>query len=147
MSVTGVDVERSPTSRTQFSYPLMEACDFLFILLVSVFNFPFLSASSFCKRTLHSLNSARSSGYSPSFVFINGSISGTFDSSLMILMKMIAVSVRHILGLALKIRPNTSQWLLTTKMFQGTPLEISRGIRWCNKNFFGKNFCRKFDRK
>ena len=51
------------------------------------------------------------------------------------------------LGLALKIRPNTSQWLLTTKMFQGTPPEISRGIRWCNKNFFGKFVCRNFDRK
>ena len=37
----------SKDSHYNFSYPLMEACDFLFILLVSVFNFPFLSASSF----------------------------------------------------------------------------------------------------
>ena len=74
----------SKDSHYNFSYPLMEACDFLFILLVSVFNFPFLSASSFWSRILHSLNSARSSGYSPNFVFINGSISGTFDSSLII---------------------------------------------------------------
>ena len=38
----------------------------------------------------------------------------------------------------LKITP--TRWLPSTKLFEGTPPWISRGIRWCSKIFLGEIF-------
>ena len=113
----------------------MEACDFLFILLVSVFNFPFLSASSFWSRILHSLNSARSSGYSPNFVFINGSISGTFDSSLIIwIQNLFLFANKYITSGCIQqvaacsgVQPSRS-WIFTETPFIGQNTTFFKGI-------------------